>query len=71
MTGFQSLYDADQLAILQAVGYPNPDESHFRATDIWLSGADSDQYLDTGWTRAIPRSDLYELSGGLSQCRDA
>jgi uncharacterized protein (DUF1501 family) len=50
LTGFQQLYDQQQLSILQAVGYPNPDESHFRATDIWLTGADSDQYLNTGWT---------------------
>src|SRR5882757_1070160 len=50
LTGFKSLYDADKLAILQAVGYPFPDGSHFRSTDIWLTGADSNQYLDTGWT---------------------
>lgn len=50
MTGMKGLYDNDQLAVLQAVGYPSPDTSHFRSTDIWLTGADSDQYLDTGWT---------------------
>lgn len=49
LTGLQSLYNNDQLAILQAVGYPSPDGSHFRSTDIWLTGADADQYLDTGW----------------------
>src|SRR5450432_2136068 len=50
MSGMQALFNNDQLAILQAVGYPSPDGSHFRSTDIWLTGADSDQYLDTGWT---------------------
>jgi len=50
LTGLKGLYDADKLAILQAVGYPFPDGSHFRSTDIWLTGADSDKYLDTGWT---------------------
>jgi uncharacterized protein (DUF1501 family) len=50
LTGFQSLYDNDQLAVLQSVGYPSPDGSHFRSMDIWLSGADADQYLSTGWT---------------------
>lgn len=49
MTGLQALYNNDQLAILQGVCYPSPDESHFRATDIWLTGASSDQYLNTGW----------------------
>src|ERR1700748_3835511 len=49
MTGFQSLYDNDQLVILQSVGYPDADGSHFRSTDVWLEGADEDQYLTTGW----------------------
>src|ERR1700761_8902438 len=50
MTGMQGLYDNDQLAILQAVGYPDADGSHFRSMDVWLSGSDEDQYLNTGWT---------------------
>jgi uncharacterized protein (DUF1501 family) len=50
MTGMQNMYNQDQLAILYSVGYPEPDESHFRSTDIWLTGADSNQYLTTGWT---------------------
>jgi uncharacterized protein (DUF1501 family) len=49
MTGLQGLYDNDQLAILQAVGYPDADGSHFRSMDVWLSGSDEDQYLNTGW----------------------
>ncbi len=50
LTGMQRLYDNDQLAVLQSVGYPSPDGSHFRAMDVWLSGSDEDQYLNTGWT---------------------
>jgi uncharacterized protein (DUF1501 family) len=49
MTGMQQMYNNEQLAILYSVGYPEPNESHFRSTDIWLTGADSDQYLTTGW----------------------
>jgi uncharacterized protein (DUF1501 family) len=49
MTGMQSLYNNEQLAIIQSVGYPDADGSHFRATDVWLEGADEDQYLTTGW----------------------
>ncbi|MBX2821718.1 MAG: DUF1501 domain-containing protein [Rhodothermaceae bacterium] len=37
------------MAILQNVGYPDPDLSHFRSTDIWLSGSDSDSLIQTGW----------------------
>lgn len=36
--GFKKLYEAGQLAIVQGVGYPNPDFSHFRATEIWEAG---------------------------------
>jgi uncharacterized protein (DUF1501 family) len=50
MTGMQQMYNNEQLAILYSVGYPEPNESHFRSTDIWLTGADSEQYLTTGWT---------------------
>ena len=49
MTGMESLYKDGKLAVVQSVGYPNPNFSHFRATDIWLTGADYNQYLTTGW----------------------
>ncbi|MCB0815319.1 MAG: DUF1501 domain-containing protein, partial [Flavobacteriales bacterium] len=34
---------------MQGVGYPNPNFSHFRSTDIWETGADSNMVLDSGW----------------------
>ncbi|MBU3698905.1 MAG: DUF1501 domain-containing protein [Candidatus Kapabacteria bacterium] len=49
MTGFRSLYDEGQLAIVQGVTYPNPDRSHFRGTDIWLTATDADVFGSTGW----------------------
>lgn len=49
MTGLKALYDQGQLAVLNAVGYPNPDRSHFRAMDIWQTGSGSEQLLTTGW----------------------
>src|SRR5260221_3169335 len=48
-TGMPALDNNDQLAVVQSVGYPNADGSHFRATDVWLEGADEDQFLTTGW----------------------
>jgi uncharacterized protein (DUF1501 family) len=38
LSGFKKLYEAGQLAIVQGVGYPSPDFSHFRATEIWEAG---------------------------------
>jgi uncharacterized protein (DUF1501 family) len=49
MTAFQNLFTEGKLNIVQSVGYPQPSFSHFRATDIWMSGSESDQYLNTGW----------------------
>jgi uncharacterized protein (DUF1501 family) len=49
LTGMQKLYNEDKLCVIQSVGYPSPDGSHFRSTDIWLTGADTDEYLQTGW----------------------
>lgn len=49
MTGLQSMYNEGKLRLVQAVGYPNPNFSHFRATDIWMSAANSNQELTTGW----------------------
>lgn len=49
LTGLQNLYSSGKLAVVQSVGYPTPNFSHFRSTDIWLSGSDYDQYVDTGW----------------------
>lgn len=49
MTGIQHLFNEGKASIIQSVGYPSPNFSHFRATDIWMSGADSNQFLNTGW----------------------
>lgn len=49
MPEMQWLFEAGKLAIIQGVSYPQPNFSHFRATDIWLTGADAGQILSTGW----------------------
>ncbi len=49
MTGMQQLFNDGKLHIIQAVGYPQPNFSHFRATDIWMTASDSKQVLNSGW----------------------
>lgn len=49
MTGFKELYDEGLLAIVQGVGYPNPDRSHFRSMDIWHSARPDIEYTQDGW----------------------
>jgi len=46
---FKTLYDRGELAVLNNVGYPDPNKSHFRSMDIWHSASRSDEYLESGW----------------------
>ena len=52
LTGFKSLYDSGFMRVIQGVGYPSQDKSHFKSTDLWLTGGDGTQAnnaLDSGW----------------------
>jgi uncharacterized protein (DUF1501 family) len=49
LAGLKSLYDEGHLAIVQGVGYPNPNRSHFRSTEIWQTASDADRTLSDGW----------------------
>jgi uncharacterized protein (DUF1501 family) len=60
MTGMKILYDNGKLCVVQGVSYPNPNFSHFRASDIWLTAADYNQDLNSGW---LGRYLAYEWPG--------
>jgi uncharacterized protein (DUF1501 family) len=45
----RNMYNNGLLNISQAVSYPNPNFSHFRATDIWFTASAADVNLNTGW----------------------
>jgi uncharacterized protein (DUF1501 family) len=52
MTAFKSMYEGGKANLIQAVGYPQPNKSHFKATDLWLSGGDGTPAnfdLGSGW----------------------
>ncbi len=49
MSGIKELYDEQKVCIINNVGYPHPNRSHFRSMDIWQTAGDADQYLSTGW----------------------
>jgi uncharacterized protein (DUF1501 family) len=49
MSALRELWDEGLVSVVNAVGYPNPDRSHFRSMDIWHTASDSDAYLNTGW----------------------
>lgn len=43
------LFHEGQLSIVQNVGYPNPNRSHFRSTEIWETATDANEFSSTGW----------------------
>jgi uncharacterized protein (DUF1501 family) len=49
MTGYQTMFNEEKARIIQAVGYPSPNFSHFRATDIWMTSSNENQEIYTGW----------------------
>lgn len=49
MKGFKELYDQGRLSVIQGVGYPNPNRSHFRSTEIWQTASDSNRVEKYGW----------------------
>lgn len=49
MGGLNNLIEEKRLAIIQSVGYAKPNYSHFRSSDIWMSGSDADINVSSGW----------------------
>ncbi len=54
LAALMPLWQARELAIVQGVGYPRPNLSHFRSIEIWDTASKSEEYLADGWlTRAF------------------
>ncbi len=72
MTAFKKLYDEGLVSVVNSVGYPNPNRSHFRSMDIWQTGVASDVYSKTGWlgrymdAKCLSSHAMLELDGHLS-----
>ncbi len=49
MPGFKTIHDEGKMGIVQSVGYPNQNRSHFRSTDIWTSASPADEFWTSGW----------------------
>src|SRR5580692_9223015 len=63
MQGIRPMWEKGQLAVVQGVGYPNPERSHFEAMDIWQS-ADPKRVVTTGWLGRAA-CEMKNLSGGV------
>src|SRR5437773_4241200 len=64
LTEFADLHQQGHLCVVQGVGYPNPDQSHFRSMDIWQA-ASTAQQLTEGWIgkaiKAMPTAPSFHL----------
>ncbi len=49
LAAFKDLFNDGSLGIMNGVGYPNPDRSHFRSMDIWQTASNSNEYINNGW----------------------
>jgi uncharacterized protein (DUF1501 family) len=64
MTSLKAMYDSGNVAIVQGAGYPAPDHSHFRSTEIWQT-AEPEHFASTGWigryldAAELPKENLF------------
>lgn len=49
MQGMKDVWNSGKLGIVQNVGYPNQNRSHFRSTDIWNTGSSAETFETKGW----------------------
>jgi uncharacterized protein (DUF1501 family) len=47
--GMKGIWNQEKLAVIQNVGYPDQNRSHFRSTDIWNSASPANEYISSGW----------------------
>lgn len=49
MSSLKQIYEEGKMTLVQSVGYPNQNRSHFRSKDIWTSGSEANEFISTGW----------------------
>ncbi len=57
-TSLQPMWNEQKMKIIHNVGYPNPNYSHFRSSDIWASASDANKLVTTGWMARVLESQL-------------
>lgn len=49
LKGFATIQQEGNLSVIQNVGYPEPNRSHFRSQEIWQTASSANEYLNEGW----------------------
>ena len=61
MIDLQPMWNEGKMKVIHNVGYPDPNYSHFRSSDIWASASDTDEYVGTGWIGRYIQQDMPAL----------
>jgi uncharacterized protein (DUF1501 family) len=69
MKGAHELWSEQKMNVVQGVTYPNPNLSHFRSTDIWMSGSASNVNETTGWIGRYLNSEYPEYPTGYPNAK--
>jgi uncharacterized protein (DUF1501 family) len=67
LKAFKTLYDQQQLAVIQGVGYPNASRSHFRSMEIWHTARPDSSSPGQGWLGAF-MSEIYKVGDSPFEC---
>ena len=65
LKGIQDLYNNNLIGFVQGVGYENQNYSHFRSSDIWLTGSEATKVLYTGWMARFLDSSFHNYPEGF------
>ncbi len=63
LTQMRAGWDTGDVAIVQGVGYDDPNRSHFRSIEIWETASDADEVLQRGWLSGAMATDSSDISG--------
>jgi uncharacterized protein (DUF1501 family) len=59
MSDLLNAWEEGDMAVVQGLGYPEPNRSHFRSIEIWQTASDADEFSDQGWlNQLLPESDF-------------
>ncbi len=67
LSRLDEIWERGELGVIQGIGYPDPDRSHFRSMEIWHTGRVDDRPPTSGWLGRT--ADEIKVKGGLPVAR--
>jgi uncharacterized protein (DUF1501 family) len=70
MQGMKDVWNMDAMGIVQNVGYPNQNRSHFRSNDIWDTGSSAEVFETKGWIGRYYDLDYSDYPNGYPNAKN-